>query len=108
MACVYGFHCMDTYISHTIVSQLTLVRLIAVVGEAGGINVANQTKLAKFTTSRVAHASSRTGRAAHSSWRWAPNVYMDDCEGFARLLRGTAGKAAGAVRNDEGQAGDGR
>ena len=73
--------------------QLTLVRLIAVVGETVS-TVANPSQLASLTT----------GRVALSSWRWAPNVRMVDCEGVTRLLRGTAGKAAGAVRNDEDQA----
>ena len=59
-------------------SQLTLVRLIAVVGETVGTTT-NQTNLA-----------SKTGRAAHSSRRWTSNVHMVDCEGVARLLRGTA------------------
>ena len=66
--------------SHTNVCQLTLVRLIAVVGETVGTTVANQTKLASLTT----------GRVALNSWRWAPNVRMDDCERVAKLLRGTA------------------
>ena len=65
--------------SHTKVCQLTLVRLIAVVGETVG-TATNQTQLASLTT----------GRVAHSSWRWSPNVHMHDCEGVARLLRGTA------------------
>ena len=72
--------------------KLTLVRLIAVVGETVG-TATNQTKLAKW----------KTGRVAHSSWRWQPNVRMVDCEGVARLFRGTAGKAADAVRHDEDQ-----
>ena len=46
---------------------------------------------------------SKTGRAALSSWRWHPNVRMVDCEGVTRLFRGTAGKAADAVRHNEDQ-----
>ena len=69
-------------------SQLTLIRLIAVVGKVLG-TATNQTKLAKLTTGLEAQGS-KTGRAALSSWRWHPNVRMVDCEGVARLLRGTA------------------
>ena len=60
--------------------KLTLVRLIAVVDETVGARVANPSQLAFLTT----------GRVAHSSWRWQPNVRMVDYEGVARLLRGTA------------------
>ena len=63
------------------VCQLTLVRLIAVVGEAVG-TAANQTQLA-----------SETGRAARHSSHWQANVRVPDSEGVARLLRGTAGMA---------------
>ena len=74
-----------------------MVRLIAVVDEPVG-TATNQTKLSKLTT----------GRVALSSWHWVSNVRMDDCERVARLLRGTAWKAAGAVRKDEDQAREGR
>ena len=73
------------------VCQLTLVRLIAVVGETVG-TAANQTQLA-----------SETGRAARQSWHWLANVRVPDSEGVARLLRGTAGMAADAVRHNEDQ-----
>ena len=72
--------------------QLTLVRFIAVVGESVGI-AANQTQLA-----------SETGRDAQQSWHWLANVRVPDSEGVARLLRGTAGMAADAVRHHEDQA----
>ena len=78
--------------SHTHVRQLTLVRLIAVVGETV-VSAANQTQLA-----------SETGRAAQQSWHWAANVRVPDSEGVARLLRGTAAMATDAVRHDEDQA----
>ena len=79
-----------------------MVRLIAVVDETVG-TATNQTQLAKLTAGLQAQGS-KTGRTALSSWRWAPNVRMDDCERVARFLRGTTWKAAGAVRNDEDQA----
>ena len=78
--------------SHTHLCQLTLVRLIAVVGETVGTAV-NQTQLA-----------SETGRATRQSWHWLANVRVPDSEGVARLLRGTAGMATDAVRHDEDQA----
>ena len=78
------------------VCQLTLVHLIAVVGETVGA-AANQTQLA-----------SETGRAARQSWHWLANVRVPDSEGVARLLRGTAGIAADAVRHNEDQARKGR
>ena len=71
-------------------SQLTLVRLIAVVDETVSTTVANPSQLTKLTAGLEAQASSKTGRAALNSWRWTPNVRMVDCEGVARLLRGTA------------------
>ena len=78
--------------SDTDVRQLTLVCLIAVVGEIVG-NAANQTQLA-----------CGTGRGARHSWHWLANVRMPDSEFGARLLRGTAGMAADVVRHDEDQA----
>ena len=63
------------------VCQLTLVRLIAVVGETV-VSAVNQTQLA-----------SETGRAARQSWHVLANVLVPDSEGVARLLRGTAGMA---------------
>ena len=72
--------------------QLTLVRLIAVVDETVG-TATDQTKLASLTT----------GGVALNSVHWAPNVRMVDCERVARLLRGTAGKAADAVSHNEDQ-----
>ena len=69
------------------ICQLTLVCLIAVVGEAVG-TAAHQTQLV-----------GATGRAARRSYHLAPEVHMPDSEGVARLLRGTAGMAADAVRH---------
>ena len=74
------------------VCQLTLVRLIAIVGETV-VSAVNQTQLA-----------SETGRAARQSWHWLANVRVPDSEGVARLLRGTAGMAADTMRHDEDQA----
>ena len=61
-------------------TKLTLVRLIAVVGETVGTAVANPSQLTSLTT----------GRVALSSWHWSPNVRMIDREGIARFFRGTS------------------
>ena len=70
------------------VCQLTLVFQIAVVGEAVGT--------ASYQTQLVG----ATGWAARRSHHLAPKVQMRDSEGVARLLRGTVGMAADAVRHE--------
>ena len=70
------------------ICQLTLVCLIAVVGEAVG-TAAHQTQLV-----------GETGRAAQRSPHLAREVHMRDSEGVARLLRGTVGMTADAVRHE--------
>ena len=70
------------------ICQLTLVFLIAVVGEAVG-TAAYQTQLV-----------GATGRATRRSQHLVPKVHMGDSEGVARLLRGTVGTAADAVRHE--------
>ena len=75
------------------ICQLTLVFLIAVVGEAVG-TASHQTQLV-----------GATGRAARRSWHLAPEMHMPDSEGVARLLRGTVGMTANAVYHEEDQAG---
>ena len=72
--------------------RLTLVCLIAVVGEVVG-TAAHQTQLV-----------GETGRAALRSHHLAPEVHMPDSEGGARLLRGTAGITVDAVYHEEDQA----
>ena len=74
------------------ICQLTLVCLIAVVGEAVS-TAAHQTQLV-----------GATGRAARRSNHLAIEVHMRDSEGIARLLRGTVGMTADAVYHEEDQA----
>ena len=72
--------------------RLTLVCLIAVVGEVVG-TAAHQTQLV-----------GETGRAARLSHHLPPEVLMPDSEEVARLLRGTVGITADAVYHEEDQA----